>query len=76
VLETDNDIYIMEMKYKSCDKDTAPEDKDELLSTAIDEAFTQIEERGYAKPYMASDKRIRKVAIAVTGRDDVSVREA
>ena len=37
------------------------------LDGAVDDAFRQIEEKGYAKPYLASGKPIWAVALAFDG---------
>jgi hypothetical protein len=49
------------------------EKKSELLEKAVANAFGQIEEKGYARPYEGTGKEIFKVAFAVCGRSDVRV---
>jgi hypothetical protein len=74
ILETSDKIYILEMKYERCSRNASADKKRQLLEKGISEAFKQISEKNYAAPYTAGGKEVIEVAIAVTGRNDVSVR--
>jgi hypothetical protein len=74
ILETPDRICVLEMKYEKCEENASTDEKRQLLEKGIADAFRQIQDKGYAAPYESSEKEVIKMAIAVTGRNDVSVR--
>ncbi|MDR1040966.1 MAG: ATP-binding protein [Deltaproteobacteria bacterium] len=55
---------------------TLPDNVKHILESRIKDAFKQISEKGYAKPYLASGKPIVAAAVAVYGTSAVMVRFA
>ena len=74
VLELEDRVYIIELKYKDCEREAAPETKQKIFENALDEAMEQIKDRGYDKKYAVSGKTIYQVALAFLGRDDIEMR--
>jgi hypothetical protein len=74
ILETPDKLYILEMKYEKCSQNASADQKRQLLEKGINEAFKQIHDNHYAAPYAGGEKEVIEVAVAVTGRNDVSVR--
>jgi hypothetical protein len=74
ILKTSDRVYILEMKYEKCAQNASKAKKQQLLEKGITEAFKQIHDNNYAAPYADGKKKVIEVAIAVTGRNDVSVR--
>jgi len=74
VLELENKVYIMEMKYCHCPTGASDDKKRELFDAALDEAMEQIRDRGYADKYRGSGKTIYRVAFAFLGRSDIEMR--
>jgi hypothetical protein len=67
--------YILELKYAKADQDTNTNtDIDTLLDNAVDDALTQIQDRGYADRYQGTGRQVHQVAIAVAGRGHVRIR--
>ena len=65
VIEQPNGMtYVVEFKYVADEKD---------MDAAIQRAFSQIEERGYAERYAGTRKTVFKVAAVVAGRGEVKV---
>ncbi|MCL1896096.1 MAG: ATP-binding protein [Clostridiales bacterium] len=65
VIEQPNGMtYVIEFKYVADEKG---------IDAAIEKAFAQIEERGYAERYAGSRKTVFKVAAVVAGRGEVKV---
>ena len=65
VIEQPNGMaYVVEFKYVADGKD---------IDSAIQKAFAQIEERGYANRYAGTRKTVFKVAAIVAGRGEVKV---
>jgi len=74
VLELEDKVYVMEFKYKKCPLNANEEEKGKLLSTALDEAMAQINERGYSAKYKGGGKAIYQAAFAFLGRDEIEFR--
>jgi hypothetical protein len=75
VLEQADKVYVCEIKHEKLPEDS-PADKIEVaLTQGVTQAFGQIEERGYAKPYEHSGKRIIKMAVAITAFKHVRVEK-
>jgi hypothetical protein len=73
-LEKDDEVYIIEFKYKQCPVDACIETKHNLFESALDEGMDQIISRGYAKKYESSGKKIYQAVFAFIGRDDIELR--
>ena len=73
VLELDNNVYVMEFKYKDCNLKASEEDKRCLFEKALEEGMNQIKDRGYADKYTGSGKTIYQAAFAFLGRDEIEI---
>jgi len=74
VLELSDKVYVIEFKYVKCEPDAKPEEKQKLFEMALEEGQRQISDRGYAKKYEGSGKKIIKAAFAFLGRDEIEMR--
>ena len=74
ILELDDKVYIMEMKYCKCLPDSSAEQKRNLFDKALGEAMEQIDDKGYAAKYQGSGKAINKAAFVFLGRGDIEMR--
>ena len=50
IIESDHDVYIFEFK----------------IDKPVDEALAQIEEKGYATPYVGSSKIVHKIGVSIS----------
>jgi hypothetical protein len=73
VVEVDDKVYIFEFKYQNCEPEASDEEKQKLFNAALTNAMNQIKDRGYAKKYTGSGKRIYQVAFAFLGRDNIEM---
>ena len=73
ILEIDNNVYIMEFKFKDCAPDAGSEDKGKLFKKALTEGIDQIKEKDYSGKYTGSGKIIHQVVLAFLGRDDIQM---
>jgi hypothetical protein len=76
VIELTDKIYVMEFKYKNCQPETSPINKQKLFEVALSEGMEQINEKGYHKKYIGSGKTIYLAAFAFLGRDDIEMKVA
>ena len=74
ILELDDKVYILELKYAPCPSDAMPEEKQSLFEKALDDGMAQIKDKGYAKKYVKSGKKVYLVAFAFLGRDAIEMR--
>jgi hypothetical protein len=67
--------YVIEFKHVNV---TAADDAavTAALDKAADQVLLQIDDRGYAVPYLAVGKTVHQVAVAVTGRGQILVKTA
>ncbi|MCL1808955.1 MAG: ATP-binding protein [Clostridiales bacterium] len=73
-LELEDAVYVMEFKYKDCGPDASDEARQRLAETALQEGMKQIKDRGYAKKYEGSGKKVYLAVFAFLGRDDIEMR--
>ena len=81
VLELDDKVYVVELKYKGCQPPSQPgtgapeqEKKQALFDEALSEGMKQIKEKGYADKYNGRGKTVYTVALAFLGRADIDMR--
>jgi hypothetical protein len=73
VLELDDKVYVIELKYLNCPPDAASALKQKMFEKALPEGMKQIKERGYYKKYLGSGKTVYLAAFAFLGRDDIEL---
>jgi hypothetical protein len=73
-LETDDKIYVMEFKYKDCPPDASEETKRQLFDEELESGAAQIKNKGYAKKYESSGKKIYQTVFAFLGRDNIEMK--
>ncbi|MCL2046048.1 MAG: ATP-binding protein [Oscillospiraceae bacterium] len=73
VLELDDKVYVIELKYEDCPRDASNETKRGLFDKALMEAMEQINNKGYADKFQSSGKEIYKAAFAFLGRDEIEM---
>ena len=73
VLECDDKVYVMELKYSDCEPDAAADTKRKLFDKTLGEGMAQIKAKGYAEKFAGSGKQIILVALAFLGRDDIEM---
>jgi hypothetical protein len=73
ILELDDKVYIFEFKYIKPKPEVSAEDKLKHFKNALEEAMSQINDRGYAKKYTGSGKTVYQAAFAFQGRDEIEM---
>jgi hypothetical protein len=74
VLELQDKVYVMELKYANCEPDASLDTKRALFDKTLDEAMAQIRDKGYSDKYKGSGKTIHEVGFAFLGRDQIEMR--
>ncbi|MCL1913205.1 MAG: ATP-binding protein [Eubacteriaceae bacterium] len=74
VLELCDKVYVMEFKYSECPPDADHDVKSKKFDSLLQEAMSQILERGYHAKYIGGKKSIYLVAFAFFGRDNIEMR--
>ena len=73
VLELDNNIFVMEFKYKDCAPGAGQETKRKLFDEALTEGMKQIKDMRYAGKYAGSGKSVCMAVFAFLGRDEIEM---
>jgi hypothetical protein len=73
ILELDDKVYIFEFKYKDCPQEASAEEKQKLSRASLDEAMTQIKDRGYQQKYEGGNKKVYQAAFVFLGRDNIEM---
>jgi hypothetical protein len=71
VCEFQNQILVIEVKYRKVLDSHTETDREKELSAGIKEAFNSITEKDYIGPFRLEGKEIKALAIAVYGRNSV-----
>jgi hypothetical protein len=68
-------VFIIEFKYEKLDEPekVTPAEKSQLLAKNLLVAKNQIMERNYAHDYENDDLKVKNIAVAIVGREDVEV---
>jgi hypothetical protein len=71
VAEFQNQILVIEVKYRKALESHTVEDREKELSAGIKEAFDSISKKDYLGPFRLEGKELKGLAIAVYGRNSV-----
>jgi hypothetical protein len=74
VIEMNDKVYVMELKYMGCKPDAGDEEKMKLRAEALEKGMAQIHEKEYYKKYLGIGKTVYLAAFAFLGRDDIDMQ--
>ena len=74
VLELDDKVYVIELKYEKCPPEASMDTKRKLFEKTLNEAMEQINSKGYGAKYQGSGKAVYQAAFAFLGRGDIEMR--